>query len=178
MSSAPHQHDAGTSETAESSAAQRLSDWRARLDRFGAAFDAEVSEILTTLSSLSFEEDDETLCVASHPPTASNRDTASSRDSVSKNHRASNNHAASTDRTDSTNRAVSNNDQTMEFTLPATPPAPLRSAPPKEAPPQIPAREAAAEPDRLAALKAKLAQQMATTGHPQATAVRPAEEAR
>jgi hypothetical protein len=135
MSSTPHQADEGQTQFTEPSVAQPLADWRAGLDRFGAAFDAEISEILSTLASLPPEDADETP------------------------------------------RGAANSDQTMEFTLPATPPPPLPSAPPKQ-PQQQPAREIAAEPNRLAALKAKLSQQMASTGLPHPAALRPAEEAR
>lgn len=70
---------------------------------------------------------------------------------------------------------VSNCDKTMEFTLPATPPpAPRTSAPPEALQPK-PMPESVSEPNRLAALKAKLSQQMASTGHPHAASVRTAE---
>lgn len=133
MSSIPHPQDDGKTATTESSAAERLADWRGQLDRFSAAFDAEISDILNTLANLTFGEADE-------PPAA-----------------------------------ATTSDQTMEFTLPAAPTAPLSAAAP-ERPQQMPAPEAPAEPNRLAALKAKLAQQMASAGHPQATAGRVAEE--
>lgn len=135
MSNTPHHpHDDGTTVIAEPSAAQPLAEWRARLDRFGAAFDAEISEILTTLSSLKFEE------------------------------------------ADKVSPAATTNDQTMEFTLPKAPPTllPAESDPPQKPP----ARETAAEPNRLAALKAKLSQQMASTGSSCGSIVRSAEEGR
>lgn len=120
------------SATADPPASPGLSEWRSRLDAFAAEFDAEISQILATLSRLQLDE------VPAAP-------------------------------------SVSNCDKTMEFTLPATPPpAPLLSAPP-EAPPQNPVPASASETNRLAALKAKLSQQMASTGHPHAAAVRTAE---
>lgn len=137
MSSTPTQPDDGSTATADPPTAQRLNDWRTRLDAFATAFDAEITAILTTLSSLTFDE------VEDAPRTAPG-------------------------------------DQTMEFTLPTTPPAvPAALKPtPQSAPTSGSMPAAASEPNRLAALKAKLSQQMASTGHPQSTAARTVEDSR
>jgi hypothetical protein len=146
MSSTHTQSDPARSATADPTAAQRLNEWRTRLDSFATAFDAEISQILTTLSSLQLDE------VKAAP------------------------HVLQSDKKPAAPR-LSNGDQTMEFILPATPPAvpaPL-SSPPPEASPQVSMPATVSEPNRLAALKAKLSQQMASTGHPHAASARTAE---
>lgn len=146
MSSTRTQSDPATSATADPTAAQRLNEWRTRLDSFATAFDAEISQVLTTLSSLQLDE-------VKAAPRVSQLDVERAAP------------------------RVANGDKTMEFTLPATPPvasAPL-SAPPLEAPPQVSMPATVSEPNRLAALKAKLSQQMASTGNPHAANARNAE---
>jgi hypothetical protein len=169
MSNTSKQIESARTDTADQTAAVRLNEWRNRLDAFSDAFDAEVSQILTELAALSADAMPRVSRPA-HPP-ADLPASSPSKQPV---------------------KQASNGDRTMEFTLPPAPAAALASAPrtsesrstallsadATSAPRQTMSAPAAGEPNRLAALKEKLSQQMASGGHAPPAASRSTEGSR
>lgn len=179
MSRTPTPPTVGRSETADATCAQRLNEWRNRLDAFADAFNAEISQILTTLAELPVEAPrslpagpardvspvptgaqtmEFKLPPASIPPTPLPQNSRLEAQTAAPPGAAS--AGASTS---ATGPAAASSPRVA--TTQNTAQRPESAA---QAPPQPPA--AASEPNRLAALKARLSQQMASTGQSPAAA--------
>lgn len=178
MSRTPTPPTVGHSETAGATCAQRLNEWRNRLDAFADAFNAEISQILTTLAKLPVEAPHSLpagpardvspvptggrtmefkLPPASLPPVPLPQNSRLEAQTAARPGSPS---AGAL--TSATGPAAATSPRVATTQNTAQRPESAAQAPPQPA--------AASEPNRLAALKARLSQQMASTGQSPAAA--------